>query len=199
MNLRPILIIALVCLVGSVVYATTSHRQGTATKSLPSIASVPDFTLTDQNSRVVTLADLRGHPFILDFIFTSCKEFCSDMTEQLAKLRRRLGPDSPIRAVSITVDPEHDTPTNLLAFARAHNGLDPHWSFLTGSRHTIGTILQALFLAPSGDPSRIDTTMHTERLILVDGGGRVRGFYDYQDEDARERLVSDAKALDRTP
>ena len=118
------------------------------------------------------------------------------MTAKMREVRAGLGPGSPIRCVSVSVDPDTDRPTRLKAFVKAHDATDPNWLFLTGERATIGTLMQALHLAPSGDPSQLNPMQHSSRFVLVDGDGRVRGYYAYADEEARKRLVSDAKALE---
>lgn len=185
----------LVLAVGFGAWATT--RPKTAPPApLPTICAVPDFTLTDQNGHAVKRSDLLGHPFILDFIFTDCTQFCSDMTGTLVKLRAALGADSRVRTVSITVDPSHDRPQVLKRYAAAHHADDPQWLFLTGDRRTIGLVMQGLYLAPPGDPARFSPAQHSPRLLLVDARGQLRGFYAYDDLDARQRIVADARSLD---
>jgi protein SCO1/2 len=194
--------IVLVLAIGFGAWATTMHRGGGKTRALPVISTLPDFKLTDQEGRTVTRASLHGHPLILDFIFTSCTEFCSAMTNGLTHVRAGLGPDTDVRIVSISVDPENDTPQVLRKFAVAHQANDPRWLFLTGDKKTIGRILQGLFLMPSGDPGNLNPAMHSPRLILVDPDGRVRGYYEHEDPqkpdlEARKRLIDDAKSLER--
>lgn len=184
------------CLAAALAVGGCTRDQSGEHPPLPIIQSLPAFTLTDQDVRTVTLDTLKGHPFIIDFMFTSCTEFCGDMTAKMREVRAALGPGSPVRTISISVDPDTDRPTRLKKYAIAQNAVDPGWLFVTGERRTIGTLMQMLYLAPSGDPEKLNPTQHSSRFVLVDARGRVRGFYDYKDEDARRRLVSDAKALE---
>lgn len=173
-----------------------TRGQSGSRPPLPVIQTLPAFTLTDQDVRPVDLESLKGHPFIINFMFTSCTDFCGVMTAKMREVRAALGPGSPIRTVSISVDPDTDRPTRLKKYAASQNATDPSWLFLTGERRVIGTIMQTLYLAPSGDPEKLSPTQHSSRFVLVDAQGRVRGYYEYDDNDARKRLVSDAKALE---
>lgn len=191
------LLMLTIALAGGAWFATRPPRAPEAAKpTLPVVMEVPNFTMTDQDGKSVTRESLKGHPFVLDFIFTSCTEFCIDMTKQMAKVRTALGPSCEVKCVSMSVDPRTDTPLRLKTFATNNGAVDPRWIFLTGERRTVGTVMQALYLAPSGDPAKLNPAQHSSRLVLVDGQGRVRGFYTYDDDDARQRLVNDAKALE---
>ena len=174
--------------------ATTDTSKSSALP--PVIGTLPPFTLTDQNGQTVTLESLHGHPFVIDFIFTSCTEFCLDMTDKMREVRAALGSGSPVKCVSMSVDPKNDTPARLKSFAASRGAVDPSWLFLTGERATVGTIMQSLMLAPSGDPAKLNPQQHSSRLVLVDGEGKVRGYYPYDDAEARKRIVLDARALD---
>lgn len=193
-RIAPLLVAGIIA--ATIGIAVNRHRQATTqSPSLPVIMTLSDFSLIDQDNRPVTLATLRGAPFVLDFIFTSCTSFCADMTKKMKGVRDGLGADSPVRTISISVDPETDRPPMLKRFATTHQANDPRWLFLTGERRTIGALMQSLYLAPSGDPAKLDPTQHSSRFVLVDEQGRVRGFYPYGEEDARERLIRDARAL----
>lgn len=171
--------------------------EGPQRLPLPVLQTVPDFSLTDQEGRAVTNATLKGHPYVLDFFFTSCPEICVDMTAKMREVRAALGPDSTVATVSMSVDPTYDTPARLKAYAATNQAAHPRWLFLTGEIRTVGTVMQGLQLAPAGDPSKLDPGQHSSRFVLVDGQGRVRGFYAYAEQEARKRLAADAQALDK--
>jgi protein SCO1/2 len=165
---------------------------------LPVHWPLPAFALVDQDGRPQTLGGLRGRPWIADFIFTRCGGVCPLLTARVAKLQPRL--PAGTRIVSFTVDPEHDQPAVLARYAR-DVGAGPHWLFLTGPREdlyrlaTDGFKLAAMEL-PAGDPRAADGPfLHSAKLVLVDGEGRVRGYYDSEDEAARERLLADLARL----
>ena len=102
---------------------------------LAKIGPAPEFTLTNTDGGHLSLGDLRGRVVAVTFIYATCTDTCPLLTAKMAGMQKRLGPDfgSKVRFVSITVDPERDTPSILAQYARNH-GADPAgWVFLTGT------------------------------------------------------------------
>jgi protein SCO1/2 len=98
---------------------------------------VPRFSLIDLNRHRITREDLLGRVWIANFIFTSCRTTCPRQSATMAQLQRDLAPGPDLRLVSITVDPDHDTPEVLTAYAE-HFHADPQsWLFLTGEEKAI--------------------------------------------------------------
>ena len=100
---------------------------------LPVLGQIPDFRLIDQRGAAFTTAQMRGHVTVVDFIFTHCPASCPRLTARMGELQARLASDrSDARLVSISVDPENDTPAVLADYgAKAH--ADPaRWTFVTG-------------------------------------------------------------------
>ncbi|NVJ24457.1 SCO family protein [Myxococcus sp. AM011] len=126
-----------------------SFAQDTA--RVPSPASpalriqVPDVLLVDQHGKQVRLGSdlVRGQTVVINFIFTRCKTICSPMTATLARVSKELGPDSPVRFISITLDVANDTPERLARFAEPF-APGPRWSFLTGEPARVKEALVAL-------------------------------------------------------
>jgi protein SCO1 len=116
--------------------ALGSGVVGAAPKSeaLPTIGPAPSFTLTAQDERRLSLRDLRGKVVVLTFIYTTCADTCPLLTAKMAALQGRLGADFGARVffVSVTVDPERDTPTVLKGYGVAHGARFDGWAFLTG-------------------------------------------------------------------
>jgi protein SCO1/2 len=168
----------------------------------PVLGRVPPFALTNRDGRPVTLASLAGAPWVADFVFTRCAASCPMMTARLARLNRDLPPGPPdktLHLVSFTVDPDHDTPEVLARYAASFKA-PPRWLFLTGPMAEIHRLSRDGFkLAidiPKGDAgSTQEPILHSTRFVLVDGEGRIRGYYDGEDEKAMGRLVRDLKAL----
>jgi protein SCO1 len=104
-------------------------------EALPTIGLAPAFTLMAQDARRLSLADLRGKAVVLTFIYTTCADTCPLLTAKMAALQGRLGMDFAQRVffVSITVDPERDTPTVLKGYGAAHGAKFEGWAFLTGT------------------------------------------------------------------
>jgi protein SCO1/2 len=106
--------------------------------------AVPDVELIDATGSPVGLRALLAtdQPVAVNFIFTTCTTICPVMSATFAQLRRELGPEADrIRLVSITIDPEHDTPAVLASYAE-HFGAPPGWSFLTGSPADVERVLR---------------------------------------------------------
>jgi len=95
--------------------------------------------LTDQNGREVNLASLKGKPVLVDFIYTTCPGECLMLTQKMARVASRTPGD--LTMVSITVDPEHDGPAQLAAYAKEQGVDDPRWLLLTGMPATIDRVL----------------------------------------------------------
>lgn len=167
--------------------------------SLPVMGELPAFTLTDRSGATVTLATLAGRPWIADLVFTRCQLSCPRMTERMASLGERLAPG--VRRVSISVDPGHDTPAVLAEYARAHKAEAPDWLFLTGDEAEMRRLAVEGFklgVAPADptDPRAAqEPVTHSTRFVLVDGAGRVRGWYDAFDEGSLGKLLRDAAWL----
>ena len=102
---------------------------------LPKIAPAPEFALTSQDGAPVTLADFRGKVVAVTFIFTLCTDTCPVLTPMMSFVQDQLGRDfgAKIAFVSITVDPERDTPEVLKEYAQAFGANLAGWSFLTGA------------------------------------------------------------------
>ena len=111
-------------------------------EQLPKIAPAPQFTLTSQDGKQIALADLRGKVVAVTFIFTLCSATCPVLTPMMSLVQDRLGPDfgTNVAFVSITIDPERDTPETLKLYAQMYGADVPGWSFLTGE----GAVIQDL-------------------------------------------------------
>ncbi len=101
---------------------------------------LPSVKLVDQNGNSVNLADLKGRLVLVDFIYTTCPGPCELMTAKLSKVADKLESElgNQVEIVSITLDPEHDGPRQLLDFAKAQNAGRPGWLFLTGEPQNAG-------------------------------------------------------------
>lgn len=134
----------------------------------------PEFALTDQAGAEVTLASLRGKTLLIDFIYTHCPGPCPILTGRHVQVQRELPPELRARVhfVSITVDPERDTPDALASYARARGADLAGWSFLTGESERVRDVLKryGVFAQPSANPGEVD---HVVVTLLVDAEGRV--------------------------
>jgi protein SCO1 len=164
----------------------------------PVLGTVPDFRLVDQSGAPFGPDRLTGRVWVADFLFTRCPDVCPRMTERLVKVQRALG--DRVDIVSISVDPEYDTPARLADFASAHGARSPRWHFLTGDSGRLqDSVLRGFNVAFSRESDDISTLTHGVHVVLVDGRGRIRGYYDSNDQEAVERLVTDARRLAERP
>jgi protein SCO1 len=133
---------------------------------------LPDITLVDQHGHNVSLASLKGKPVLFDFIYTSCPGPCLLLTARMKKIADRLGPKlgTEVRIVSITVDPEHDQPKRLLAYASAQGANVNGWLFLTGTPKQIEDEMARFKLIRQREAD--GTVDHVLEFFLVDANGR---------------------------
>ena len=164
--------------------------------SLPMLGAVPSFTLVERSGRAVSAADLAGHVWIADFVFTRCPDFCPALTARMAGLQKALAPAAdPVRLVSFSVDPVHDTPEVLLDYARRARAGDG-WLFVTGPREALASLLRDGFkVAWADDGPPASPITHSDRFVLVDRALRIRGYYHGTQPDDVARLTRDALAL----
>ena len=185
------------------VEARAAHNQ-----NLPVYGSIGDFSLTNENGAVVSLADLRGRVWIADIIFTRCPGPCLRMTQQMKELQGALPTDSSVKLISLTTDPEYDTPAVLKIYGE-HHGEDPNrWTFLTGTKLQIANLavdslkLSAVEKKPEERASADDLFVHSTIFVIVDKHVQLRGIYQTGGEDVswpaeKQKLLAAAKQLER--
>ncbi|NUO53563.1 MAG: SCO family protein [Polyangiaceae bacterium] len=157
--------------------------------------AIPDFSMLDQKGRKVSRADLTGKVLVVDFIFTTCPTVCPRLSERMSGVDKALSGEADVRMVSITVDPENDTPEKLAAYG-ARYGADPErWLFLTGEPdHVRDTVIRGFKMAVRKvSDANID---HAEKMVLVDRRMHVVGVFDADDE-GLGKLTTRAKELAR--
>jgi len=179
-------------------------------QTLPVISSIVDFSLTNQNDAAVTLTDLRGHVWIADIIFTRCPGPCLKMTHQMKELQDALVKDTQARLVSLTTDPEYDTPAILKTYGE-HNGANAaRWTFLTGAKKQINNLavdslkLAAVEKKPEDRTSPEDLWVHSTYFVIVDKHAQLRGVYQTGGDDVswpveKAKVLAAAKQLEREP
>jgi protein SCO1/2 len=165
-------------LLGAIGSVTVGAADAAAqSEALPTIGPAPAFTLMKQDARRLSLADLRGKAVVLTFIYTTCADTCPLLTAKMAALQGRLGLDFAQRVffVSVTVDPERDTPAVLKGYGAAHGAKFEGWAFLTGTPAEIREVAKRYGIyykkTPRGD---VD---HTFLTSVIDPRGFLRVQY----------------------
>lgn len=165
---------------------------------LPLLGRVPEFALLDHQGRSFNSDDLRGRVWVANFIFTRCRGVCPALTEQMRVFATRCNAAKQARLVSFSVDPEHDDPETLQRYARERGALQPHWTFVTGERRALYTLVTEGFrLAVGAEEGRAaeEPIVHSERFVLVDRRSNIRGYYHGLDSEALSRLCGDLERL----
>lgn len=186
-----------VCL--SVVFYTAIF-SATACRPAPAPQrDLPDFALTavtaDGATRPLSRADLRGRAWVAGFVFTRCAGPCPLLTANMSALRKRLPAGAGL--LSISVDPDHDKPAVLAAYAAKYSA-GPEWLFVTGEKKALTALVRDGFLLPVVEDAKAEPgsrVTHSAKFVLLDAEARVRGWYDGDDEAALARLAADAARL----
>lgn len=170
-------------------------------KDLLILGDIPPFQVTERSGKPVSRESLKGKVWVASFIFTRCSGQCPLLCQELKKIQSRLRFKESFRLVSFSVDPERDTPEVLAEYATRFSA-DPYkWWFVTGDKKEMNALVRHGFRLSSGDPgdpsAGEEEVIHSFKLVLVDGYGRIRGYYDGTDEGSLKSLVKDAKYLIR--
>jgi protein SCO1/2 len=170
---------------------------------LPIITTVPAFELVDQTAQAYGSKDLSGRPWIASFVYSTCPGPCPMVVQRLGDIKQRLSDDPRMMIVSITVDPDGDTPKVLEAYGRTH-AIDPaRWRLLTGPYNEVLNLVQKGFFLPIANNEGADAKLlaeqgpitHSTKLVLVDAELQVRGYYDSNDANELKQLTVDVKRL----
>jgi protein SCO1/2 len=169
------------------------------TAEVPVWGALPPFRLVDQSAAPFGSEQLAGRSWIADFIFTRCPGRCPMLTREMVDLQAELLARGwrDVALVSISVDPEHDTPERLAEYAAKHGARPSAWRFLTGEREGIWTLSVDGFKLPvqAIEDTGEGPILHSNHFVLVDGRARLRGYYDAFDAQARDRLLRDLEAV----
>ncbi len=156
------------------------------------IASVPEFTLTNQQRDEISLSDLSGKVWVADFIFTNCPTICPIMTKEMATLQSEFS-SSDVNFVSFTVDPERDTSEVLANYAERYGADEKTWHFLTGEKDQIYQLANNGFKLAAAQHEGVFP--HSRKFVLVAPNGDIYGYYDSHSEAAMTKLRKDMKTL----
>ena len=182
--------------------------RGGGDKALPVYGQIADFALTNQNGSPVSLEDLRGHVWVADIIFSRCAGPCLKMTRQMEDLEKALPSRSHARLVTLTTDPDYDTPAILKTYAGRFGADFNRWMFLTGPKRQIANLaidslkLTAIEKKPEERQTPEDLFVHSTIFVIVDKQGRLRGIFettgeDIQPEQVKQQIVDAVGRLER--
>jgi len=174
---------------------------------LPVIGAVAGFALTNQDGRVITLADLSNHVWIADIIFTRCAGACPIMSGQMKSIQDALPAVSRAELVTLTTDPDFDTPAVLKKYA-GHYGADSNrWMFLTGTKLELAELaanslkLGSVPVKPEDRLNPADLFVHSTSFVVVDKRARLRAVFETEGDgvdwkQVRPRIVAAVQQLE---
>jgi protein SCO1/2 len=170
---------------------------------------IPAFDLLDQEGAAFTHEDLEGRVWVVGFIFTRCPSVCPAVTQAMTRFQEQIARsqlEDHVNLLTITVDPEHDTPEILAEYAETVGADQSTWRFVTGSDEAIRSLVVDGFMLHLGEKQPRDAGVfdiaHKTELALVDRHGKVRGFWGIDDESLNElyhRSIATMRAGPETP
>lgn len=189
-------------------FAIITFNPGLEGKPLPDFGQVADFTLTNQDGQAVSLANLRGHVWVADVIFTRCPGPCLKMSKQMHELQQALPLDTSTRLVTMTTDPGYDTPPVLKRYAGRFGADLNRWWFLTGTRQQlnglVGGSLKLTAVQKTADQQKAPTDLfiHSTIFVLVDKHGELRDIIEttgegIQPQQVQQELLAGIRKLER--
>lgn len=153
-------------------------------RPLPVLGQIADFTLTNQSDQVSTLADLTNHVWVADIIFTRCAGPCPRMTKQMESLQDALPSTSRAKLVTLTTDPDFDTPPVMKKYGERFSADFNRWTLLTGTKKEIAALaggslkLGATPVKPEEQKDAADLFIHTTVFVVVDKHAQLRGVFE---------------------
>ena len=153
---------------------------------MPDYGPTPEFSLTNHSGELVTAEGLRGSLLVVGFVFTRCPSVCPSLSARMQRLQYTLArlPQHDVQLLSITIDPEHDSPSVLAEYAAEYDADPSRWQFLTSEPENIRTVLDGFHVSAEriDDPDKPNDILHSEAMLLVDADGTLIGVYQGETE-----------------
>ncbi|WP_305953192.1 SCO family protein [Emticicia oligotrophica] len=164
---------------------------------------IPPYKLIDQEGKEFSTEQLKGKIYVADFFFSRCGTICPKLSNSLSRVQSIFSADTNVRIVSHSVDPKYDSAAVLKKYAQKYDAKPGKWYFLTGDKKAIYDIAIKGYKLPVADASEYDskirsvdeTFIHSEKLLLIDKEGYIRGIYDGTYNPDVERLIGEVKVL----
>ena len=179
----------------------TAYFLGSPAPHLPVISQVRPFQLTNQLAQRITLDSLKGRVWVANIIFTRCPGPCLKMTQQMAELVHAMRDQPKVSFVSLTTDPDFDTPEVLKRYSQKVAANPERWRFLTGSKTEIARLavedlkLTAVETRPEERSNPEDLFVHSTLSVIVDTRGRVRAVVEALEPEGLTQLQTLLKNL----
>ncbi|XZF13836.1 SCO family protein [Chitinophagaceae bacterium MMS25-I14] len=172
-------------------------------KTLPVLGNpghtIEPFSFTNQDGKTVTQKDVTGKVFVVEYFFTTCKGICPKMNENMTHVYQAFRGKKDFMILSHTVDPLKDTVGAMKEYSLRFDADPAQWQFLTGDKKELYERARNSYLVTAVDDTATadiqSDFIHTNRFVLVDRGGRIRGSYDGTDMGSVNQLIGDAKVV----
>ncbi len=156
---------------------------------------IPDFSFISQNNIPLGRTDMNGKITIVDFFFTSCPSICPVMSTEMERVDDAFRDREDVQIYSISIDPTFDTPEVLESYAQKHNA-SSKWHFLSGGVEETYRLARCGFILPTIDgQGNPDDFVHSDKFVLVDELGRIRGYYSGTNREDVDKLILETKIL----
>jgi protein SCO1/2 len=147
------------------------------------LRQITPFELTAQDGTSFGSKELSGTPYLVSFFFTSCSTVCPPVMEEMKSIQDELvARENPTRLISITVDPDNDSPNRLSTYAKKLGAESPGWTFLTGPNALVKEVVINRLMTHMGeastDPAGLVDIGHGSHVLVIDGRGRLRGVHE---------------------
>lgn len=158
---------------------------------------IRDFKFLNQNSDTVSFPADSNQITVVNFFYTKCPSFCRNMNKEMARVAKIYNKNRLMRFISISVDPENDTPSVLDEYSKPFIVENKKWDFVTGNQELIFSIAKNDFLVDAiQDTLNRKEIIHTPMIILLDPQKRIRGYYDSsRGADQVNLLIDEIKLL----
>ena len=214
------ILILLVIAISGIVIAHYIRNSTTAEKSLPVYNPIDvnaemvdssmqrngyghkigNFVFLNQDNQQISLNEVKGKVFVVEYFFTTCGTICPKMNTQMQRVQKKFAKNKDLKILSFTVMPEVDTVAQMKRYAKEHHAISGQWHFLTGDKKALYNLARTSFfvLKPAEAQNLGDAGsdfIHTNNFVLVDKELRIRGFYDGTSEKDVSKLLMDIPLL----
>ncbi len=162
-------------------------------EELPVLGKVTDFGFKTSTGDSLHSLQITGRLYLLDFIFTNCKNACPVMSSKMSELYKYYEHTDKVGFISITVDPVRDTPQVLQDYAKSHGVTDNRWTFLRGPIDEVIRVSEKVFMLPADNLPM----GHSTKFVLIDENGNIRAYYDAMTDGILPLVKTQVNALGR--
>ena len=157
---------------------------------------IPEFSFINQDGQRMGRSQMQGKITIVNFFFTSCPSICPVMSKEMERVNDHFRDDPLVQIMSISLDPTYDTPQILKAYSEKHHAIPGKWNFLSGPKEETFQLARCGFILPALDGNGVpDDFVHSDKFILIDDEGRIRGYYSGTTREGVDLLMLETKIL----